>query len=350
MSGFSGTTLVRSINGFCPIKDIEQDEPVLCTDGDYGIVNHLVTDRADKILSVDVDGLSCPVLATPDSIVTVFRRAVQGKAEAFEQEQIQAFDLTVNHMVACPIQRPMFTSVYDEDLLIRHVGLLGAFYAGGTLLENKVVFLKSMLNDVLLDVISYLEHEVIRKDGSEFVAISDGELTLLVQQLFGVSGTGPLTPLIFSLDKQVTQVFAGGLINVLGMEQENGVVLCSFSNPNKAMEVLELFWNAGFTGKIIRPTKERPVYIVATLKTKHAMNAIAENTGELAKADTNYPIPFVVTTGSGNRVERDSYVLLPVMSISLMDWNRRPVYELVVRNAAYAVSMISVQANQVGSK
>ena len=344
MSGFSGSTLVRSINGFCPIKDIEEDEPVLCTDGDYGTVSHLSTGRSDNILAVDIDGLPSPVLVTPDSVVTVFRR------EDMKMEQFQAADLTVSCYVACPIQRPIFTGVYDEDSLIRNMKLLGAFFAGGTLFEDKILFLKQSINDVLLDTISYLDCTVIQRNGAELLAINDNELMLHIQQLFGVSGTGPLTPLIFSLDKSVVQSFAGGVINVLGAEQENGVILLSFAAATRAMQVLELFWNAGFPGKIIRPTLDRPVFIVSTLKTKHAMNAIAENTGELARTNTQFPSPSVLMVGAGNRMERDNYVLLQVLGVTLMEWNWRPVYELVVRNASYAAGMISVIGSQVGTK
>jgi len=329
--GLDGSTSVKTTAGYKSIREIRKTDCVLCGDGCYSHVDSLSWGRANTIIRVTIEGLLSPILLTPNQSISIF-------VEEGLTRGLCASELTLKDRIVCPvIEDPSNCAVWDDlhECTLDFMKVLGAFYVSGVIEGDMILLDQRSMNDSLMySLEDYLDCLVMDFRGRPFVRVVNERLLSVIQELFGVTGTGPLHPSLYSINKQARMVFLGGAIDALGRAQENGFVSLCLPNKCKTMELMELAWKTDIPACAIPEMPPRTMTPTLLLRPTTGM---IEMYGPIITQNNNFP--FVKSMG-----KHQGYVTLGIKGLEVIDWAKRPVYDLSVENsvAGYVAGMISV--------
>ena len=212
MSGFHGSTLIKTPNGSVPIKKLEYGSLISTLyDDQYEFVVSVSCDRADEAFRISIDGLPSDLILTPMSSLIAIDTPDLNK----EMHQVPAAMIREEDLVVCPFRK--YVDVPHSSLvpLLKYSKFMGAFCSAGRIDGDSIVFSMHSVNRNLLDEISRLtDNYVVTQEGdNRFIVINDDELLKAVICVFGLSGMGTIPSSVLNMDRQAKLVFIGGFID-----------------------------------------------------------------------------------------------------------------------------------------
>jgi hypothetical protein len=334
MSGFHGSTMIKTPNGAVPIKKLTYGSLISTLyDDQYEFVVSVTCDRAEEAFRISIDGLPNDLILTPMSSLIAIDTPDLNK----EMHQVPAAMIREEDLVVCPFRK--YVDVPHSSLvpLLRYSKFMGAFCSAGRIDGDSIVFSMCSVNRNLLDEISRLtDNYVVTEEGdNRFIVINDDDLLKAVICVFGLSGMGAIPSSILNMDRQAKLVFIGGFIDASGYVDCNSNIICPLDNIQNGLQVLELLWNIGIKAAILKP--KPPMFYSYSLILENGP-FIEENTGKLKYTHNTRTMPLV-------RLGKDRVFLHPskVEPFSLED---KAVYSIQTTwNSSYVAGMVAVNGH-----
>lgn len=297
--------------GFLNLKDIYRGLPVLCSDGFYHKTEDISYGRAERILSILIDGIPQPLMLTSEHTLPVLRNDI---------ETLAAAEIKIGDRLVCPKSGPVEEGFYGDlmEAVLDNIKILGAFCLAGRISDNFIAFNEDAISASFIQDLSCMVDGVarVRESRGNAYVVSDENIFNMIIELFGITGGGSIPPVLFELDKQAKFMFIGGALSACGVLHENCV---SCPVYGRSLEFLEFVWSSGLPAAEYRA--KPPISYSNRLIIPYCAE-IQETTSGLRRDNAKIRFPDL---------KMDENNIYPeIKSITMLSWGQNPVYSLEI--------------------